>query len=153
MQRPHPPILIGGGGKRVLSIAGRQADIVGINATLSSGVVDADAISTMTAAAVEEKLAVVREAAAARIDDIELSIRTFFVSVTDDRQRAVDEMAAFAGVDEETIAESPFAMIGSAAQIVDNLLARRERFGFSYVTVGGEDVVPLAPVVAELRGR
>ncbi|MDQ3738882.1 MAG: TIGR03621 family F420-dependent LLM class oxidoreductase [Actinomycetota bacterium] len=153
VQRPHPPILIGGGGPRVLSIAAREADIIGINATLTAGVIGPEAIASMTEVAVDEKVAVVRRAAGDRLIDIELNIRTFFVSVTDDRDRAVADMAAFAGVDDELIRNSPFAVIGTPDQIADDLLARRDRWGFSYITVGGEDVEPFAPVVAALTGR
>jgi probable F420-dependent oxidoreductase len=153
VQRPHPPILIGGGGPRVLSIAAREADIIGINATLSAGVIGPEAIASMTAEAVDEKIAVVQQAAGDRLGDIELNIRTFFVSVTDDRDQAVADMAAFARVDDELIRNTPFAVIGSPDQIADDLLARRERWGFSYITVGGEDVESFAPVVAALAGR
>lgn len=153
VQRPHPPILIGGGGPRVLSIAARQADIIGINATLTAGVIGPEAIASMTAEAVDEKVGIVREAAGDRLGDIELNIRTFFVSVTDDREQALADMAAFAGVDSELIRTSPFAVIGTPDEIAEDLVARRERWGFSYITVGGEDVEPFAPVVAALAGR
>ncbi len=154
LQSPAPPILIGGGGKRVLGIAAREADIVGVNGTLDAGVIGPEAVATMTAEAVTSKVAIVAEAAraAGRLEHIEMNIRTFFVSVTDDRAGQLAAMAAMVGVDEAMIAASPFALIGSAAQIVDDLLARREQYGFSYVIVGGEDIEAFAPVVAELAG-
>ena len=67
VQRPWPPILVGGGGRRVLGIAAREADIVGINGTLTAGAVDPGALATMSAAAVDEKVAWVREAAGDRL--------------------------------------------------------------------------------------
>ena len=154
VQAPRPPILIGGGGKRVLSIAAREADIVGVNGTLNSGVIGAEAIATMSEQAVVDKVAVVAEAAeaAGRLDDIEMHIRTFFVDVTDDRERALTEMAEFIGVEPAMLAASPFALIGSASQIADDLRERRERFGFSFITVSAGDIEPFAPVVAELAG-
>jgi probable F420-dependent oxidoreductase len=153
-QSPHPPILIGGGGKRVLTIAAREADIVGVNGTLDAGVIGPEAIATMTAEAVTAKVAIVAEAAAAagRLDHIEMNIRTFFVSVTDDRAGRIAAMAKMVGVAEEMIAASPFALIGSAGEIVEELVARREQYGFSYVIVGAEDIEAFAPVVAELAG-
>jgi probable F420-dependent oxidoreductase len=155
LQSPHPPILIGGGGTRVLTIAAQQADIVGVNGTLDAGVIGPEAVATMTAEAVSSKVAVVAEAAAAagRLDHIEMNIRTFFVSVSDDRAGRIAEMAGMVGVGEEMIAASPFALIGSTGQIVEDLLARRERYGFSYVIVGDEEIDAFAPVVAELAGR
>ncbi len=80
VQRPHPPLLIGGGGKRVLSIAAREADIVGINGMMAAGVIGPDALGTMTYDAVAERVALVRERAGDRIDDIELNIRVFYVT-------------------------------------------------------------------------
>jgi probable F420-dependent oxidoreductase len=154
VQRPRPPILIGGGGKRVLSIAAREADIVGVNGTLGSGVIGAEALATMSEQAVVDKVAIVAEAAAAagRLDHIEMHIRTFFVDVTDERDRSLAEMAEFIGVEPAMLAASPFALIGSVAQIADDLRERRERFGFSFVTVSATDIEAFAPVVAELAG-
>ncbi len=100
VQSPRPPILIGGGGKRVLSIAAREADIVGVNGSLHAGVIGPEALATMTASRVADKVAIVAEAAdaAGRLDDIEMHIRTFFVDVTDDRaaRRRRDGRAASA---------------------------------------------------------
>jgi probable F420-dependent oxidoreductase len=153
IQRPHPPLLVGGGGRRLLSIAAREADIIGINGTLTAGVVGPDAVATMTRAAVEERIALVREAAGERIGEIELNVRVFFVSVTDDRAGVLAGVAAMFGVDEAMVAASPFALVGSTASMVDELLRRRDELGFSYIIVGGDDVDPFAPVVAQLAGR
>jgi probable F420-dependent oxidoreductase len=154
LQSPAPPILIGGGGKRVLTIAAQEADIVGVNGTLDAGVIGPDAIATMTAEAVVSKVSIVAEAAAAagRLEHIEMNIRTFFVSVTDDRAGQLAAMASMIGVEVDMIAASPFALIGSPTKIVDDLIARREQYGFSYVIVGAEDIDSFAPVVAALAG-
>jgi len=153
VQGPCPPILIGGGGKRVLTIAARQADIIGVNGTMHAGVVGPEAIATMTAEAVIEKVAIVANAAGERIDDIEMNIRAFFVSVTDDRAAQVAAIASMIGVEEAMITASPFALIGSPEKIVEDLIARREQFGFSYVIVGADDIESFAPVVAALAGN
>ena len=152
VQRPHPPILIGGGGPRVLSIAAREADIVGINGNMRAGVIGPDAVASMTRDVVATNVALVREAAGSRIDEIELNIRAFMVSVTDDRAGALRGVAGMVGVDESMIDATPFALIGSVAEIVERLQQRREELGFSYVIVGGDDVDPFAPVVAQLAG-
>ena len=153
VQRPLPPILIGGGGKRVLSLAAREADIIGINGTMTAGVVGPDAISTMTATAVDEKVAIVREAAGTRLGDIEMNIRAFFVKVTNDAAGTLAGVAQMIGVEPEMVAATPFACIGSPDKIVEDLIARREKWGFSYVIVGAEDVESFAPVVAALNGK
>ena len=152
VQRPCPPILIGGGGKRVLTIAARQADIVGINATMHAGKVGPEAIATMTAEAVDDKVGIVRAAAGARWDALELNIRTFLVNITDDRRAAIDGIAEFIRVPAAMVEETPFALVGPPPALIEDLHARRERWGFSYVIVGAEDVDAFAPVVAELAG-
>lgn len=152
VQRPRPPILIGGGGPRVLGIAAREADIVGINGTMTAGVVGPDAIATMTLAAVEEKLAVVRAAAGDRVNDIELNIRVFFAKVTDDRAATIEGVAAMISVDPAMIEASPFALIGDIDQIVDAIQRRRAELGFSYFIVGAENIDEFAPVVSALAG-
>jgi probable F420-dependent oxidoreductase len=152
-QSPRPPILIGGGGRRVLSIAARHADIVGVNATLHAGVIGPEAIATMTGEAVAEKVGIVADAAGQRRDAIEMNIRTFFVSVTDDRAGTVAGIAQMIGAPESIVEESPFALVGSTAKIVEDLLERRQRYGFSYVIVGPDEIDSFAPVVAELAGR
>ncbi len=153
LQKPGPPILIGGGGKRVLGIAAREADIIGINGTMESGVVDPAVLRTMTAASVEEKAEIVLAAASARLAEIEMNVRAFMVKVTDDRNTAMDRIAQAVGFSTDEIAESPFALIGSPDQIAEDLLKRRERWGFSYVIVGAADVDAFAPVVSRLHGH
>ena len=153
VQAPCPPILIGGGGKRVLSIAAREADIVGINATMSAGVVGQHTFSTMTAEVVDEKVAIVRDAAGSRFNNIELNIRAFLVNITDDAKQAASGIASMLGVEQQMVEQSPFALVGPTSKIIDDLIERRERWGFSYVIVGAEDVESFAPVVAALNGK
>ena len=153
LQSPCPPVLSGGGGKRVLTFAAREADIVGINGTLTAGVVGPEAISTMTAEAVDQKVALVAEAGAHRLDDIEMNIRTFFVKVTDDRAATISGISAMLHVPETMISESPFALIGSVQSVTEQILERREKWGFSYTIVGAENLDEMAPVVAALRGK
>ncbi|MGA0117568.1 MAG: TIGR03621 family F420-dependent LLM class oxidoreductase [Ilumatobacteraceae bacterium] len=155
VQRPVPPILIGGGGKRVLSFAAREADIIGINGTLTAGVVGPEALSTMTAESVDEKVNIVADVAkkAGRLNDIEMNIRTFFVKVTDDRNKTVDGISQMFGVSREMIDSSPFALIGSVESCIEQLLERREKWGFSYTIVGAENIDECAPIVAALSGK
>ena len=149
-----PPVLVGGGGPRVLRFAAREADIVGINPTLTSGAIDATTFASMTADAVDAKVAVVRAAAdeAGRADAIEMNIRAFMVFVTDDEAGAYDTLTHFTGAPADVIRESPFALVGPPAKLIDLLRERRERWGFSYVIVGQNDVDAFGPVVAALAG-
>ena len=153
VQRPCPPILIGGGGPRVLKLAAQLADIVGINPSMKDGVVNAETISHMSAEAVSEKIKIVQSAASSRMQDIELNIRTFLVNIRDSADEAINGTANMLKVDPKMVADSPFALMGPPAKIAEDLLARRERWGLSYIIVGGEDVNSFAPVIKILAGK
>ena len=153
VQAPCPPILIGGGGKRVLTYAAQVADIIGINGTMSAGAVGPEAISTMTAEAVDEKVDIVRDAVGSRINHVEMNIRAYMVNITDDAAGAISRLAKGIGVEEKMVADTPFALMGPPSKLIEDLIARRERWGFSYVIVGGEDIEKFAPVVAALSGK
>lgn len=146
------PFLIGGGGRRVLSIAAREADIVGINVALTAGVIDATAGPNATAEATEEKLRWIAEAAGDRYDDLELQTRVHLAVVTDDRQSFADTVAPALGLTGAQALESPHALAGTVEQLCDTIVERRERFGLSYVTVGADAIDAMAPVVARLAG-
>ena len=151
VQRRVPPILIGGGGKRVLTIAAREADIVGINVDLRLGFIGPDAVATATAKAVDGKIAVVKAAAGGR--QIELNIRSFVVNVTDNRIAAAEQLASSFGFPVDDVLASPYVLLGTRDQMIDDLRSRRERWGFSYVIVGPDDFEAFAPVVEELAGH
>jgi len=153
VQRPCPPILIGGGGPRVLKLAAQLADIVGINPSMKDGVVNAETISHMSAEAVSEKIKIVQSAASSRMQDIELNIRTFLVNIRDSADEAINGTANMLKVDPKMVADSPFALMGPPAKIAEDLIARRERWGLSYIIVGGEDVNSFAPVIKILAGK
>ena len=152
VQRPHPPFLIGGGGPRFLRLAGANADIVGINLNLAAGAITPEVGSDATAERYTEKLSWVREGAGDRFDDIELQVRVFMAVVTDDRQGTAEAIAGGLGLTAEQGLASPFALVGTPAQIAEDLRERRERYGLSYVVIGQEIVDEFAPVVAELAG-
>ena len=153
VQKPHPPLLIGGGMKRVLSFAAQEAQIVGVNPTIPNGAVDADAARTGTAAETDRKLGWIREAAGDRFDDIELNALNFATIVTDDRDGMIEMMAPLFGIPPEAVDDYPHALIGTVDRICADIEARRERWGFSYVVVQGDSMEPFAPVVARLAGN
>lgn len=147
-----PPVLIGAGGPRMLGIAAREADIVGINPSLHTGVINAEVIGGMTAESVAEKVARVRAAAGDRLAQIELNIRAFLTNVTEDGAAARAGLAGAMGVPVEMLETSPFALIGAPGELIEKLQQRREEYGISYVIVGPDDVHTFAPVVAALAG-
>ncbi len=153
VQQPGPPLLIGGGGRKVLSLAGRQADIVGINPNLRAGAITDDAVKTSLAEHTREKIAWVKEAAGSRFDDIELQIRYFLSTITDDRDGLAEMMAPGFGLTAEEALESGVALVGTVDHVVEQLEQRREEWGVTNVVVGDDVAEQFAPVVAALTGR
>lgn len=153
VQRPHPPVLIGGGGKRMLTIAAREADIVGVNPQIPSGHVDMSSAQDSLAPAYDRKVAWVREAAGDRIDDIELNCLLFFVAPTDDRDGTATNLSPLFGITPEEMLDVPIALMGTVDQMCDTLEARRERWGLSYICVQGDAMDAIAPVIERLDGK
>lgn len=151
-QRPHPPIVIGGGGPKVLALAGRHADIVGLNPALAAGVIDANAGPSATAEATEAKIAIVRDAAGELFDRIELQTRIHLAIVTDDRDSMFELFAEGFGLTPEQARRSPHALCGTVEQIVDDLVERRERYGISTIGISASALDDMAPVIDRLAG-
>jgi probable F420-dependent oxidoreductase len=152
VQRPRPPFLIGGGGKRVLSLAARRAEIVGLAPRATSGAVDAEAAATGTAAATDEKLMWIREAAGDRFDELELNVLLFAVIPTDDPGPMFEMLAGMFGIDPSEGPSVPHVLVGTPASMCDALRERRERWGISYIVCQADALESMAPVVAELTG-
>jgi len=152
IQKPHPPIVLGGGGRRMLSLAAREADIVSVNYKLDEGRVNRKLVRTGFAEATDEKLAWIKEAAGERLSEVELSVTIFVANVTDDRDVVAGAMAAGLGAEPKDVLDMPHFLIGTIEQIVEDLVARRDRYGISYVVVPGEAAESLAPVVERLTG-
>ena len=151
VQRPHPPILVGGGGRRILEVSARHADIVGLDPrSRPDGTLDE---ATVTARATAQKMEWIREAAGPRFDALEINVFVYAVEETGDPTAVADRLAADFGLPAAEVLASPHTLIGSIDQMVDRLQERRDTFGISYVTVGEDLMDPLAPVVARLRGQ
>ena len=141
-----PRILIGGGGKRVLALAGRHADIIGINPTIVAGRVLPETPADLAPERVREKVGWVREAARAAGRDpeaLEFSTLSFVVAVSDDPKPLREALAKGSGMSVEEVADAPLFLTGSAAEIQDRLQKRREQTGISYVVIQGRDEAAL----------
>jgi probable F420-dependent oxidoreductase len=152
VQHPRPPLLIGGGGRRILSLAAAEADIVALNIDLRSGRIDHTAGPTATETATDAKLEWIRAAAGDRFGQLELQTRVHLAVVTEDRQGLAEAVGPALGLTPEQALASPHALAGTQEQIVEQLLARRERFGISYIGISVDAVDTMAPIVARLAG-
>jgi probable F420-dependent oxidoreductase len=155
-QKPHPPIFIGGGGRRTLTLAGREADVVGLAPRILSEQ-RADPTS-LTWAAAEEKIGWVREAAGPRFEHLVFNVYPSGspIVVTDDlhgeARKIIDRLKSRTGVElsEQDVIDSPHLFIGSIDRFVEKFSQLRERLGVSSFLVG--DLDELGPVVERLAG-
>lgn len=152
------PLLIGGNGTRVLQLAGRVADIAGFGGFSHNRDATEVRLTHFDAAGLDDRIAVVRDAAGDRFDAIELNALIQFVVHTDDREASAAELAAaFDGVSPEFLLDSPFVLLGTHEQMAETLTERQQRFGVSYWTVfdewaGRNSAMPdIAKVIALLR--
>lgn len=149
-QRPHPPIMVGGSRKRVLSFAAREADIVSINNVDFTPVND-DGLTPHEEA--QRRLGYVRDAGGDHVEHLDIESSPFFTKITDDVAGATDPIASMLRVEASLLLDHPNALFGTVEAIVDLLLERRETYGVNYVTVQQGELERFAPVVARLSGR
>ena len=152
VQKPHPPILIGGGGRRMLQLAAREADIVNVNFDLREGRASRGVARTGLAEATDEKLIWIKDASGDRFEQIELSIYIYMATITDDRDSVAAAMAPGMGLEPDAVLETPHFLIGTVDEVAEQLQRRRARYGSSYVIVPGDAAESFAPVVERLAG-
>lgn len=149
VQRPHPPFLVGGGGPRLLAFAAREAEIIGIDPrSLPGGGGDPDDI---TGTAVDRKIGWIREAAGDRWDQLEINIAVWEID-PEFHRRAGPPPPRTRGISEEELVLSPHYLVGDTGEMVETLLARRERWGISYVTLPAGSLETMEPVIRRLIG-
>lgn len=148
-----PPIMIGGGSRRILGIAGREADIVSLNFNNASGKMGPAGPGSSTAELTAQKLEWIRAGAGSRFGDLEIEIGAYFTVVTDHREATLGKMGPMLGLTAEQLGEHPHALMGSVDSICAQIIERREKFGINYVTVGRSTMEAFAPVVAALSGQ
>jgi len=153
VQRPRPPIFIGGSAPRLLALAAKEADIVGLTGIAFRRGGAVRDVSDWKAAVVDERVRLVREVAGDRFDRIELNALVQRVVVTDDRRKAAEELARrWEQLNPEEILESPYVLIGTIEQITEDLRERRGRWGISYYVIFEPYIDAFASVVARLAG-
>ncbi len=145
-----PQIIIGGGGPKVLRTAAKYASIVGVNPELSSGTAGVEAAKTAVATRYDERISWIKEAAGDRFASIELQILCQIEQVVDNRDEVYAGVAPLFGLSPDEAKQMPIVLVGTVDEICDDLIERRERFGFSYIVV--HDLEAFAPVVARLAG-
>lgn len=154
LQRPRPPLLIGGNGDRVLKLTARHAEIAAFTGARSDPDDPNGRPRAITATQLEERVAAYRRFAADRAEPAELSLLISMVVVTSDRRATLrPSLANVPHLSEEEALDLPVLLIGTVRQMADQLRAQRERYGFSYLTVMEPAMKDFAQVIEELRGE
>ncbi|MGW3044132.1 TIGR03621 family F420-dependent LLM class oxidoreductase [Kitasatospora sp. NPDC001159] len=147
-----PPLLIGGNGDRVLRLAARHADIVSFAGAVLAAGSARGTLQLIDAEALDGRVAFFANEAGPRAAELERNILVQTVAVTEDRRAAAQTMRRrIPYLTAEQILEVPTLLIGTPAQIAECVLARRERYGISYVCVQERDMAAFAPVIELLR--
>jgi MoxR-like ATPase len=141
--------MMGGGRKRVLSYAAREADIVSINTV---GLVERNDDGLTPQEEAVRRFEYIRAAAGTRIGDLDIESSPYFVSITDDTEDAYTRMAASTGISVDVLRDHPNVLAGPPDAIVETLQQRRETYGINYVTLQQRQAQKFAPVVAQLTG-
>jgi probable F420-dependent oxidoreductase len=146
-----PRILVAGGGPRLLGFAGEAADIVGVNPSTAAGRDSIETFRDAMPSAIDAKVALVREAAGVRWDDLELNAWISTARLTDDPAGLLGGLAARADTSLDDVLASPVILVGTESDVADRLRARRERWGYSYTCLPQAAARSFAPVVHTLR--
>ncbi len=149
VQRPHPPIMIGGGGPKVLTFAGREADIVSMS---SVPFVARDSDGLDPHAVAQRRIGIVAAAAGERFSHLDVESSPYFTAITDDTEAALAAAAEATGIAAEVLREHPNVLIGSLETVAQTLHSRRESLGVNYVTVQQNQIETFAPLVERLTG-
>jgi probable F420-dependent oxidoreductase len=147
-----PPLVIGGGSRRILTLAGRHADIVSIVPSLAAGVIGAEVAAESVVEKYRDRVEWAREAAGDRAAALEFQCWTAAVQVGPNGAELIETLAPAFGLTPEQLRAAPIALIGTEKEIVETLHERREQLGFTYIVVHEAEMDALAPVIAELAG-
>jgi probable F420-dependent oxidoreductase len=148
---PTPPrLIVGGGSKRILTVASEQADIVGVTTSMASGELGGDVASQATLDHYERCLGWIRDGAGHRFDSLELQVTPSIMVVGS--ARAAKRSAAMLGFPGEDALDLPILLIGTEDELCERLVERREKWGFSNIVVPDHTLEAFAPVVARLAG-
>jgi len=152
IQKPYPPLLIAGGGKRMLSLAAREADIVAILPRMLPGNAGfAEDETSLEAFA--SKVEFIKGVAGDRFAELEFNLLIQMVKVTDDRNGAIDRLKQEHEISDDDWFDSPMVFVGSVDEVVDRIREVRERTGVSYFVVFEPVMEAFSPIVAALAGQ
>jgi probable F420-dependent oxidoreductase len=149
-----PPLIVAGTGERVLRVAAREADIIGIGGTRQVAGKPPGAFRLCTAEETDSVVQFARSQAGDRADTVEWNVLVQFVKVTGDRQAVAAEQVAKDEDDTMSAEEylrTPFILIGTVEEIAAQIAQHRDRYGFTYYTVHGPFADEFSEVISYIR--
>lgn len=149
----RPRILVGGGGPKMLRLACQYGDVVGVNANLSAGFVGPELVAEVGPDAFDKRVEIVKAELGNRYGEVDIQALTFIVKIGEDAIAFVDQMAPIFGVSGDVARSVPIVVTGPKEQVIEDLLARRERYGFNYFVVHDNELEEFAPIVEALAGK
>ncbi len=150
VQRPHPPLMIGGGGPRVLRLAAREAQIVSFIPTMDAR--GRPRLGTLSIRSLADRVARFRRYAGTRADEIDTNVWLLDAGVVGSGRGFVNAAATLAKRGANAMLQFPFLLYGTRSAVRELLRERRERFGLNYVSIPGQAMDEFGPIVEELRG-
>jgi probable F420-dependent oxidoreductase len=137
------PVLIAGSGEKVLRVAARHADIIGLTGTPAG---------TKGSEQLAERIAVVRRNSGDRFDRLELNLSITAAPTGDSTVPDLSMVRRFVpGLSDQELLDLPGVLSGSAREIADTLLGYRERYGVTYFSVPAVLAETIAEVISKLR--
>ena len=150
-ERPRPPILVGGGGPRMLRLAAREADIVALQPQFDPR--GRPMLRQATERETARKIAIVREAAGERFEQLELNVIVGDAGLVGSGSPLLASLVNAGKSAATAVVDTPYVLYGTLGQLRDRLLRRRDRLGISYYAIPGNAMESMAPLVAALAGR
>jgi probable F420-dependent oxidoreductase len=147
-----PPLVIGGGSKRILTLAGQYAQTVSIVPSLAAGVMGSDMAAESVVEKYADRVKWARAAAGDRADELEFQCWTAVVMVVPNAAEIFEQMAPAFGLTPAQLSAAPIGLVGTTEEISETLQQRREEFGFSNIVLHEAEMDAIAPVVAALAG-
>jgi probable F420-dependent oxidoreductase len=157
--RPRPvrpsgiPLVLGGGGRTMLALAAREADIVSVSTDNRSRTAAGALNDSIGWPVVSKQIDWIREVAGPRFDELELNFRVLAIAVTDDRAGAAAQLSRQFGSSPEVLLDSPFVFVGTRQQIEDQIYQTRVALGVSYYTISQRHADQAAPLVTAVAGQ
>lgn len=151
VQKPRPPLAIGAGGPRMLRLAAREADIVGLTPGFNAR--GRPIFSQATEKATEAKVAIVREAAGDRFEQIEINLWVSSAGLVGSGNSLLGSATAAMAKAATSVYGSPYVLYGTLNGVRDQLLRRRDKLGISYYAFPGRSMEAMAPLVEALAGK